>query len=167
MINLFFSLSFINVMVIPKHCWIPTSGRKYRLCIHLLPCLMCLLPNQRHFYFLYLFWSSIWATLHLCTSLMRDAHTCVRVRCFKMNWVFLTFIFYVVLQLYSLPIFFIHLQNSNILLADDGHWPATVFNVTWCVLAFLIVISFILKLRLKQIILPEYIYICTYLYVYV
>ena len=55
---------------------------------------------------------------------------------------FLTFIFYVVLQLYSLPIFFINLQNSNILLADDGHWPETIFNIAWFVLTFLLFHSF-------------------------
>ena len=58
---------------------------------------------------------------YLCTSLMRDARACVRVRCFRKHCVFLTFVFYVVLQLYSLPMFFIHLRDSNILLAGDGH----------------------------------------------
>ena len=66
----------------------------------------------------------------LCTSLMRDVHACVRLPCFRIHQVFLTFIFYVVLQLYSLPIFLVHLRNSNNLSADDGHRPETFFNIT-------------------------------------
>ena len=132
----------VRVMATLAHCLCTSLMRDVRACARVMATLahcLCtsLMRDARAC-------ARVMATLahHLCTSLMRDARTCVRARCFRINYVFLSFIYYVVLQLHSLPISLIHLQNSNILLADDGHWPETFFNITWFVLAFLLFHSF-------------------------